>query len=157
MNQKGLANIVLVVIIIVLLGAVGYFAFVKKSEPITQQPTPIENNNIVLSELQKLNIEVTGQPKQVELELPAALSDANWGLKKIVCGEGGYNLSAYVGQTVLLTQYLTNEIYNNTEPLNVWVVSSGGKIVCVYKTVTENSNMAPGVFSVKENPLIKKK
>ncbi len=41
MNQKGFANIVLVIVIVaVLVGAVGYFAFVKKSEPITQQPTP---------------------------------------------------------------------------------------------------------------------
>ncbi len=40
MNQKGFANIILVVVIVVLLGTVGYFAFVKKSEPIAQQPTP---------------------------------------------------------------------------------------------------------------------
>jgi len=40
MNQKGFANIILVVVIVILVGAVGYFAFVKKSGPITQQPTP---------------------------------------------------------------------------------------------------------------------
>lgn len=40
MNQKGFANIILVVVIVILVGAVGYFAFVKKSEPIAQQPTP---------------------------------------------------------------------------------------------------------------------
>ena len=39
MNQKGFANIVLVIVIVVLVGAVGYFAFVKKMEPVTQQPT----------------------------------------------------------------------------------------------------------------------
>jgi hypothetical protein len=38
MNQKGFANIALIVVIIILVGAVGYFAFVKKSEPVTQQP-----------------------------------------------------------------------------------------------------------------------
>ena len=40
MNQKGFANIILVVVIVMLVGAVGYFAFVKKSEPVAQQPTP---------------------------------------------------------------------------------------------------------------------
>lgn len=40
MNQKGFANIILVVVIVVLIGAVGYFAFVKKSERVAQQPTP---------------------------------------------------------------------------------------------------------------------
>lgn len=40
MNQKGLTNIILVVVIVILVGAVGYFTFVNKSEPVTQQPTP---------------------------------------------------------------------------------------------------------------------
>jgi|SRR3989344_760620 len=41
MDQKGFANIALILIIIVLVGAGGYFIFYKKSEPITQQtPTP---------------------------------------------------------------------------------------------------------------------
>ena len=40
-NQKGFVNIALVVVIIVILvGAVGYFAFVKKSELVAQRPTP---------------------------------------------------------------------------------------------------------------------
>ena len=40
MNQKGFANIILIVVIVILVGAVGYFAFVKKPEPIAKQPTP---------------------------------------------------------------------------------------------------------------------
>jgi uncharacterized membrane protein len=40
MHRKGFVNIILVVVIVILVGAVGYFAFVKKSEPVAQQPTP---------------------------------------------------------------------------------------------------------------------
>jgi hypothetical protein len=43
MNQKGFINVILVVIIIVLAGALGYFTLVKKSPQVTQQtpmPTP---------------------------------------------------------------------------------------------------------------------
>src|SRR3989344_3869634 len=40
MNQRGFANMVLVVVIVILVGAVGYFMFVKKFEPGSQQPTP---------------------------------------------------------------------------------------------------------------------
>ena len=43
-NQKGFVNIILVVVIVVLVGAVGYFAFVKKSEPVAQQTTPLPAN-----------------------------------------------------------------------------------------------------------------
>ena len=42
MNQKGFANIVLVVAVIILLGAAGYFVLVKKSVPTT--PTPTSSN-----------------------------------------------------------------------------------------------------------------
>jgi hypothetical protein len=47
MNQKGFANIILVVVILVLilLGAVGYFVLMKKLTPVTQQtPTPTKTH-----------------------------------------------------------------------------------------------------------------
>jgi hypothetical protein len=44
----------------------------------------------VMSELKRLKIEVAGPPvKQFETQLPSTLSDANWGLKKIICEQGG--------------------------------------------------------------------
>ncbi len=179
MNKK---NIVLIIVLVVALGAIVYFFTSNNSSapttlptstnPSPQQPVvPTDSNpvtptisssgandrSVILSELQRLNIEVTGASKQIELELPSVLSDANWGLKKIICEEGGYNLSAYAGKTILFTSYPINEVWNNTEPLNVWVATSEDKIVCVYKAVRENSMVAPGIFSIKENSNIKKK
>lgn len=60
MNQKGFANIILVVVIVaVLVGAVGYFAFVKKSEPIAQQPTPTPTQTITPAPTQTPKVETT--------------------------------------------------------------------------------------------------
>ena len=43
MNQKGFTNIVLIVLVMVLAGAVGYFALRKLAPaPITEQPTPTQ-------------------------------------------------------------------------------------------------------------------
>ena len=39
MNQKDFTNIILVVVIVILLGVVGYFTLIRKQEPITQQTT----------------------------------------------------------------------------------------------------------------------
>lgn len=39
-NQKGFANIILIVIIVAIVAVGGYFVFSKKLEPIAQQPTP---------------------------------------------------------------------------------------------------------------------
>lgn len=58
-NQKGFANIVLVVVTVVFTGAVGYFAFVKKSEPITQQPTPTPIKTQTASPTPTLTSQVT--------------------------------------------------------------------------------------------------
>ncbi len=46
MNQRGFANITLVLVIVILVGAVGYFAFVKKSELGAKQPTPTSTQKI---------------------------------------------------------------------------------------------------------------
>ncbi len=47
MNQKGFANIILIVVIVAIVVVGGYFAFVKKSEPVAQQPTPTQTNTTV--------------------------------------------------------------------------------------------------------------
>ena len=41
-SQKGFANIALVVVIVAIIAVGGYFVFVKKFEPVIQQPLPIE-------------------------------------------------------------------------------------------------------------------
>jgi hypothetical protein len=112
------------------------------------------DTDVILSELKRLNIEVTGSAKQIEIQLPTELTGPNWGFKKIICEEAGYDLSAYAGRKVLFTYFPINEKWNLKEPLNVWVISNGEKIICVYKTVREDSNLAPGIFPV-ENPIKK--
>src|SRR3989344_4001915 len=42
-NQKGFANIVLIVLVVILVGAVGYFALVKKSPTPTSENPPTNN------------------------------------------------------------------------------------------------------------------
>jgi len=59
MNQKGFANIVLVIIIVILVGAVGYFAFVKKSksEPVARQAlTPTSTSQTPTPKIATQNI-----------------------------------------------------------------------------------------------------
>lgn len=56
MNQKNFANIILIVVIVTLAGAVGYFAFVKKSEPITQQSTPTTTQATIPTPTQQVTI-----------------------------------------------------------------------------------------------------
>lgn len=67
MNQKGFANVILIIVIVVLVGTVGYFVFVKKSEPVAQKPTPTQITNptktpVPTPTLPETEKDVTNQP-----------------------------------------------------------------------------------------------
>ncbi len=115
---------------------------------------PCPTKDVILSELEKLNIQIAGGPQRMEMVLPASFSGPDWGLKKSACEDGGYDLSPYVGKSVLFTSYPIDEKYNN-ESLDVWIISSGDKIACVYKAVGKDSNVAPGIFPVKDQSVNK--
>ncbi len=106
-----------------------------------------EAGSAILKKLDMLGIVVVGQSSQQDIILPPVLSDANWGLKNEICQQSGYNLSSYAGKSVKLISYNIEEKYKN-EPLAVWVVVSDETIACIYKTVRQDSSMAPGVFPV---------
>ncbi len=81
--------------------------------------------------------------------MPAELSGPYYGLKKIICEEGGYDLTVCAGKNTLVTSFpLKEELYSG-EPLNLWVVTCEERIACVYKTVREGSDLVPGIFSVE--------
>lgn len=111
--------------------------------------------NTIIDELDKLKIQTTKFNKQFSMNLPEKLSDANWGLKKIICEEGGYDLAKHANQTVNLQSYRTNKYYQN-EQLNVWIITNEDEVICVYLTVDEASTLAPGVFSVNDPNVIEK-
>jgi hypothetical protein len=105
-------------------------------------------DNAIISELKRLQITTVGSPRSVELLIPEVLSGPNWGLTKIICDEGGYDLSASTGKKMIFTAFPIREKWRD-EPLDVWIITDQQKIVCVYKAVREGSNAAPGIFSVK--------
>jgi hypothetical protein len=101
--------------------------------------------SFISAELARLNIKTVGRPKKTEFLLPEILSDADWGLKKDICRQGGYNLSPYAGQSVWLISYPIEEKYRE-EALDVWIIISQSRIACVYKSARDGSNLAPGIF-----------
>jgi len=61
MNQKGFVNIIVIVLIVVLAGAVGYFALTKKSEPVISNVPPVTPS--ATSSNSSPNATSTGIPK----------------------------------------------------------------------------------------------
>ncbi len=106
------------------------------------------DKDIILEELKRLEIKIVGSAKRIEVQLPTVLIGPDLGLKKTICEQSGYDLSAYAGKKVLFTAFPISEEYTS-EPLNVWVISFEDKIVCVYKTVREGSVLVPGIFAIE--------
>ena len=70
-NQKGFVNIILVVVIVILLGAVGYFVFIERSKPVAQQSVPTPT--------QEINTPPKPSSSQSPISTPTATSEtANW-------------------------------------------------------------------------------
>lgn len=127
---------------------------------ITSPPLRETNKEEVL---QKLGIKATGFYREYTTR-PDSFDPDQLALYPEVCRKGGYDLFTYLHQDLTFTGYRTDVVYQFTrgmenevmkeEPLNVWVISSDNKIVCIYLSVREDSTMAPGIFSVND-PLFK--
>jgi hypothetical protein len=85
---------------------------------------------------------------EFENKQPPVLPDGGgWGLVEATCERSGYNLSSYACRAVTFTCFPTDRTIqidkNHTEPLELWTISSEGKILCIYLSVSE---LTPGIF-----------
>ena len=105
-------------------------------------------DDVVVEELERLSVDTTADAEISEVQLPDDLdATANWGLKAIVCEEGGYDLYPFAGKTVTLTMVDIKGTCQD-EKIRIWVVSEEDIIAGAYITTREGSSMVPGVWSV---------
>jgi len=101
MNKKGFASIILVVVIVVIIVVGVYFVFVKKSEPVAQQQTPMntikvtDKGNLYSVEIPK-DWKVTRSTGAEGVSLSGMSIDSpDWKLHSIKVPEGEYTDSVY--------------------------------------------------------------
>jgi hypothetical protein len=96
-----------------------------------------------------LGLSAVGPPETLDVNLPTALTDAQWGPVADACRQGAYDLSSVAGSTAcLLGQDITQLCQGY--PARVWVVMRDGTVVCVYKTVRAGVNVAPGIYAAND-------
>ena len=129
MNQKGFANIALIVLVVVLLGVVGYFAIVKKSEPVAQQPTPSPVSN-------------------TQIQTPKAV---NWEslIPTIRTAVGPTFLGARVEESGSLSIFQKNDITGDSISEALVSLGSGGAYTS-YLTLMRVENDKPAVAQFKQ-------
>jgi hypothetical protein len=141
MNQKGFTNIILVVIIVILIGAVGYFAFIKKPEPVAQQTIPTPTQTITPT---KTPASPTPTPKdetanwKTYTDIKHGYSiryPSDWTFEKQSNGDGGLFKDGNGKSTIYNALYLRNLDDGYQDTLEKAVRSqAGGEYMGVQKT-----------------------
>ena len=131
MNQKGFANIILIVVIVAIAGMVGYFAFVMKSEPVVQQLTPTFSSFEARKENEKMvlyKIYSDGTSRKTGLEITLVKAGTSEEPVKIVVSPN--KTKAVFGKwnnTILKTEiYVSNIDGSNVKLLTQQEVGEGG-------------------------------
>ena len=94
-------------------------------------------------------LHITGGAVVIDTALPGRLDDANWGPKAAVSRDAGFDLAPLAGRSVVLARYAVSERYGR-EPLYLWLVENGDRVVGAYLSVRERSTLTPGVFSLDD-------
>lgn len=111
---------------------------------VDRRPTSIEPH--VASELARHGIEPRSEAREHTETVPVDLmAGAMWGTRVGPCLSGGYDLSAAAGHEVRMLRYEIDDVIRD-EPLYAWVMLDGDRVACVFRSVREDSEMAPGVF-----------
>lgn len=144
MKGNKITIILLIIAILVIAGVAGLYFFWPK--------------NVALAELEKYDIEVSGDASKRDTTIPQDLTGF-WSYVKNICEDGGYDLSTYTEKEVTMTTYPINQyyhkkVYNDTEPLQATVITKGNKVICAYKSTREGSMLLPGFFAIDDMNLI---
>ena len=163
MSQKGFANIALVIVVVILSGAVGYFAFVKKStSPVnTHSSNQVVNNEVVNKPFISPSQKTIDSDKEIEFTF-SAVKDVVQSKVYLSCESG---LIAYFGDNITPRTPTPYPNICNTWKENRWDTiqpdpkfvrdirdikfrndSTGGKVATLQMTVT-----MPGNLSVKSD------
>ncbi|HBB56665.1 MAG: hypothetical protein UU18_C0009G0027 [Parcubacteria group bacterium GW2011_GWB2_40_8] len=134
MNQKGFANIILVVVIVILVGAVGYFVFIRKSVLVVQQltPTPTQATNTPKSNptpqpSNQLNLSAhTNYKKMVSESFDYGNSEQQFGIIRIAGGAGPSSFTTDNRNYLYIT---------DTQNNRVKILNSEGKQTSIINTV----------------------
>lgn len=140
-KQKGSVNIVLVIVIIILLGIVGYFAFIRKSTPIPQQTS---NNSATQEKTVSGN---TYKNDRFGFELNLTNS---WKGYKVFSSEGSQGVGAptYLEFAMPTTDKsrsvmsVTDEISGYASPLTITIIAKDRSYHGTGVKITEDSDNA---------------
>jgi hypothetical protein len=146
MNQKGFVNVILVVIIVVLAGALGYFTLVKKSPQVTQQTsTPTPTLTTIPTPTAKIST-LTPTPVSTP-SLPTSCTDKLGGAPVIT------SLSTYSGPVGTKLEIRGCNFSGFEGDKNAWIENASGVKGLLYSEIESTSKLLKVTL---ESPLCQK-
>jgi len=113
------------------------------SESTTDQQQDKQTNGVKEAVLPDNVVEING-----EKEFPGA----DWGLKSIICKQGGFDILAYAGKEVVIESSLAVGKFYRATPLDLYTIYVDNKVICKYY-VDSTGMLIPGIFAVND-PMI---
>jgi len=91
----------------------------------------------------------------VEIQGYKEFSGAEWGLKSIICEEGGFNILNYAGKEVTIQSSLALGKFYKTiiTPLNINKIYSDDKVICEYYSDSFGM-LTPGIIPIGDPNII---
>lgn len=85
----------------------------------------------------------------VEINDDKEFSGPNWGIKSVVCKQGGFDIISYAGKEISIQSSLAVGKFYNSTPLNIYKIYVDNKIICEYYADNTGS-LAPGIFAIND-------
>ncbi len=104
---------------------------------------------IAYKSLVKTRMSAVLPDKIVEINGDKEFPGADWGLKSIICKQGGFDILAYAGKEVTIEKSLAIGKFYQATPLNLFTVYVDGKVICKYYADSTGLLM-PGIFAIND-------
>ena len=91
---------------------------------------------IVYKSFVKTRISAVLPDKIVEINGDKGFPGADWGMKSIICKQGGFDILAYTGKEVTIEKSRALGKFYQGIPLDLYAIYLDGKVICKYYAVS---------------------
>jgi len=104
---------------------------------------------VVYKSLVKTKMNAVLPDKVVEINGDKEFPGPDWGLKSIICKQGGFDILAHAGKEITIEKSLAIGKFYQATPLDLFTVYADGKVICKYY-VDSAGLLTPGIFAIND-------
>ncbi len=96
-------------------------------------------SSLAAQTLGSCGVSTTGSPSVQTIDVPSALTGANWSAKALICQQGGWDLTQCAGKSATFTTFDSSTTSSSGKPMTIWVASIENTVCCLYAEETSSN------------------